>query len=156
VLTIHAPQDAALTLAEQHRRDTETARVREGLFVASHRLRQYSNSRHNIARILRAGDASESKVRSALDRVAPIAATDGLFDHACVYGREHEPVALVGSHYPGNLRAEDWELLADLRALGLSVLVDSESFYGSGTWRVIVASPGFFFTTHHGEDTSPF
>jgi hypothetical protein len=143
---------ATLADLDPDRERLRAARL-ESEFRRRYCVREYHNGGRHVLAVLRSGGAPRRDVLDAYDlltgppvvirgreyRHSGLPSGWGAFDHGGVYGRARRPLVLVG--HPYQLSADDHMLLDTLAALGLDVRTDGESFYGFGTFQVLVANP---------------
>src|SRR5689334_19567508 len=82
----------------------------EAAFLDRFLVREFHNSDHNVARLLRSAGARAPAVWDVLLRLCPTRGSEaisGPFDHGRLFGRDRVPLLLVG--HPYDLLAEDEE-----------------------------------------------
>ncbi|QEH33963.1 hypothetical protein OJF2_24960 [Aquisphaera giovannonii] len=110
-------------------RNATSPRARKAAFLSQFRLREYQPTPRNVSRFLRLSSAADrDDIRDLAAMIAPGGLDENLFgqDQMEVYGRDGEPLAIVG--HACSLWPRDVEILTRLQALGFATSIDSVSW----------------------------
>lgn len=126
-------------------------------FAAKHGVKKYKTSMRNVGLLFRSAGSESASIRSLFRARNSFGGWSDTcfsgefwraFDHPDIWGRDGKPVMLVGHPYgsPDDHKA----VYNAIRALGLEVRTDGESYYGHGTYQVLVRNPRVHIATSQG------
>jgi len=126
----------------------EVCEQRLAQFIERFGVRKFRPSYTSLLNLLRQGGLSLGDVSKHLhdywyvdpsNRVLCDYARGGPFDHVELWGRDGMPLFLVG--HPYDISKEATGTLDGIRCLGMTVVVDFNNWYGTGTMHVRVYHP---------------
>lgn len=136
------------SIAREHADQYVALAIMKDEFAARHGVREFKFSVRNVGRLLRSAGASADLANPVYRSPRGLRWCDALFrseflmafDHRDLWGRDGLPTMMVGHPYDETEQHRD--IYDAIRSLGLVVETGGESYYGYGTYQVLVRRPG--------------
>jgi len=122
--------------------------IKKDEFAARHSVKEFKFTPHNVGKLLRSSGARVEQANSVFREPRGLGLwrdtafrPDFLiaFDRYDLWGRGGTPTILTG--HPCGDPGQHRDIYDAIRGLGLAVETDGESFYGCGTYQVLVMRP---------------